>query len=838
MTAFTPIVVGNDRPISVTLSNNESKFDDIDTMMTAIQVCLDALDPLGPSGPNRPDGTSTGIPLVFKTVNDAQGNAQKVQADVSSTTAFQQSLNGLTILAGEAVIASTANPNAFGTSVGKGDALFALVDNPAQDITNTTDWLRLEGDDSYSITLSERQLLDTFTETDTVFRVVDASTEVTVTFYLLDTAATVDGDLTGGQVGSFTQTTDNQIGILYVRFPSSYQSSTGANNLYVEITNANGTVARFTPLSSYTERTDLLVAGDDVFESDDQPRDMEIGYLANQTIRLWRTRTSQEWASTFSLNLIPSIRDGSIDITKLSEETQTLLRSLQEHILDQEARLSSVEGEADNLHPLIRDVQILTDLADIYDPARVSASVREVPGYTLMADFRGTMASQRYESSAITYTAGTGVSEYEDLTNDVHRCVGFRVSAAADQTLLSVGTGVDAIPLIDITAGGNLRVNDYTPASTADQVITNDIELVSSPTSGTGTLTIGGAASTYTIPDYPANTREQSRTAVLNLEVLVGGSDTLASAFVDIAIPDTVVARAADTVDHTFFTGWPHNRNITCTIGFEYRVSGLDLVLDLTLETAPSDVTLRVNNVQVGRNYTATAIIARVDDFQTFSDGLGAFTFSGDHEFLFAFHPFPDNRLFVVPVAINTSTGAISELNDITIKQSIATFDKIEVPDTIEFRTFLPNHFLNHSDLANLLGDRTTRFVYGLAREESVTGHAFTEAVDFNAGSTINGTAFSRDISSTAIGGTGNEILTLPADYTDFEKVSYAVVEDGGQTTNHHFMTRWLEANATLSPVRVSGNDTATWNRAARTMTLDSTADTWHVAVLETPRLS
>lgn len=873
MVDFNRITVNDQRTASITVDDVGGNLDDTNTNFERIQVILAALDPRGPNGPVDPDdGTSTGIPLKFLTQADENGIQRLVQADISSTTAFQQSLEGITINAGDGITASVSNSNAFGTSIGKGDVLFARVNNPTQDITNTTDWLRLEGDDSYSVTLSEHMLLNSINEQDTPVRIVDSGTETTITFYLLSTQASVDGDLTGGQTGSFTQTTDNRRAYLYVRVPSLYTSSQGVDNLYVEVTDPNGTVVSFQQLSTYKERDDLLVGGDDVYESDatGQSPATSIGYTANQIVRLWRVRLSREWYLNPGIfDFVRGIEDASIPIAKLGTNTQTLLRTLQEHAIDDEQLLQSVSSKVDTLFPLSTDVTILTDWADIYDPSRASEVVTIVPGYSLLADFRGTSASDHYESAGVTYTAGTNVSQYSGLTDDLHRSFGFRVSAAANQTLLSIGTGANAIPFIDITSGGNLRANNYTPARTQDEEVSNRVNLVRTPTTGSGTIAVGGAVSTYTAPGYPANTSNQSRTVGVDLGVLVSGSDTGAGGDIDFDIPDILVAQAKQTIDHTFNLGPLHgNRRPTCTIGYEVRVSGSDLLLDLSLEQADSDITLRINNVDFIQSYTATTTIARVDNFENFSDAGGDFTFSGDHEFLFAFHPYQDQgTMLVVPVAINTSTGATTQLNDIRVPIPSPGFDEVEAPDTIEFRTFLPNHFLNHSDLVTLLGDRTTKWAYALARLEETTGHAVTETIDLTAGSTIGGTGnpinsipdptladageflrvnaagddyekveMSRDITSTAIGGTGDSVLTLPSDYTNFELLSFIVLEDGAQTQHGTVSTRHLANEASISPFRIQGNDFANWVRTARTLTLDSTLDAWQVAVLCVPK--
>lgn len=836
MTAFDPTQNPTNERLtaSITVDDLDANLNRIQAKFVEVANCLNALDPTSPLGPVDPDtGDMTNIPLVFKTVTDEDDNTQIVQADISSTAAFQRSLSGLTINAGEAVIASNSNPNAFGTSVGRGDALFAKVNNPTQDISNITDWLRLEGDDSYSITLSERQFINTLNEDDVAVRVADAADSVTITFYLLNTAATVDGDLTGGQTGSFHQTTDQRSGILYVRVPQSYINAFGADRIYVEIINPGGTSSTFVALSTFTERTDLLVAGDDVFESLGFNHGTSINYEAGQTIKLWQTRLSREWYFNAAFDVLRGLQNNSIPIEKLQPAVQALIRD------HPDIDLTSFESRLDALFPLARDVNVLDDWARIYDPARASATVVDSDQYTLMADFRTT--SDHYESTGVTYDdTGTDIVDYSGLTDGTARSFGVVAVAAANQTLLSLGNGGSVIPFIDVTAGGAVRVNNFTPARTQDQVINNHY-VAGVLSTGTGTIAVGGAASTYTIPTYPANTDEQSRSASVEFDVLVNGVDTSAGGFINIDLPNDDTAQAKRTVNHSFYLGFPTGRTVNVTVGYEFRKVGADFFLDLTLENAPADVTLSTQAVETFQTYTATVVIARVDNWISFGTGAGAFTFSGEHEFLFEIVPIPNDangRLEVIGAAINTSSSVVTEFNNVRISAPSPSFDEVQIPDTIEFRTFKTNHYITHSGSASLLRDRADRFVYGLAREEVVTGHAITADVDLTAGSTINGNEFSRDIAATAIGGTGDSVLTLPADYTDFELLHATVVEDGGQTMHADISTRWLDRNATITTVRIAGNDFGTWNEAARTLTLHETADTFEEALLYVPRLS
>lgn len=490
--------------------------------------------------------------------------------------------------------------------------------------------------------------------------------------------------------------------------------------------------------------------------------------------------------------------------------------------------LSSLQSKVDALFPLTVDVSRLTAWADIYDPVQAVTEVIEASGYSSLVDFRGTDASNRYESTGITYTGGSGISDYDGLTDDLHRCFGFRVSGASNLTLLSIGSGASAIPFIDITAAGNLRVNDYTPARTVSEEVTGDTRVITTPASGTGTLTAGGPVSTYTMPDYPANTTNQSRVISVELDVLVDGNDSRAGGFIDFPIPNDVTAQAQGQVTHTFFLGFPSNRRVTATFNHEFRVSGSDLVLDISLATAPSDITFRVGDVAVTLAYTASSVIARVDNFLTFSDAGGTFTFSGDTEFLIGFQPIPDTSLTrVVPVALNISAGTVTELNDNTVKDPVPGFNKIEVPDTIEFRSFLPDHFLRHVDLDGLVRNRATRFVYELAREEVLrTEHAVTEPIDLASGSKVGGDDILRENVVLQVADVASLVTSvqLPANYTDFTAVILTERIELGATDewrNIIVPTILLSSGVmvTSDVIRSQGNTDYSWTPGTRTLT-------------------
>lgn len=397
------------------------------------------------------------------------------------------------------------------------------------------------------------------------------------------------------------------------------------------------------------------------------------------------------------------------------------------------ADLASLESKVNALFPLTPRVPDLVDLGDNYDAAHTTENVAPIPGYSNFIDYRSDAV--RFESPGITYDAtGLNVVDYTGLADDPHRGIGLQVAAASNKTLFSIVNGAEVIPFIDITAAGNLRVNDYVPARTENQEVTGHVVLIRAATSGTGILTSNGAISTYTIPPYPANTSAQSRSASLGLEVLISGTDSRAEGFVTLEIPNTLVGQGRQTIEHVFQLGYPSNRVVTATIAYELRVSGSDLLLDLSLVSiTDSTATLAVRDLALIQNYTASVAIARVDDFQIFGDGFGSFVFSGAYEFLFVFHPFSDRGTAdVVVVARNISTGVVTQLNDLTVPEVADDFSAVQIPDDIEFRTFVPNHFLTHADLANLIPSSAIQWVYGLNRRNLVTARAFTQRVDFS----------------------------------------------------------------------------------------------------------
>lgn len=513
------------------------------------------------------------------------------------------------------------------------------------------------------------------------------------------------------------------------------------------------------------------------------------------------------------------------------------------------ADISSLTAKVNVLNGLAPDIAILQDWASIYNPAHASENVAILDGYSLIADFRAT--DDRYESAGVTYVAGSGVLNYSGLTGDLHRVFGVSVDAAANTTLLSITDGMTQIPFIDMTAAGNFRVNNFTPARAQDEVVTNHTNFASLDASsvGNGTISQGGAASTYLVPDYPANTSSQSRTAEVFFDVLSSGANTGAGGGVTFDIPDTNAASTTD-VDHTFNLGPIHgNRSVTATFRFATRIDGGDLLLDVTLQSAPSDITFSVNNVDILQSYTATTIIARVDDFITLQDEGGDFTFSNASELLVTFHPVLNTeKSNMVPVVRDNVTGTVVQLNDAFIRNPVPGFDAVQVPDTIDFRTGLPDHFLNHIDLVNLVNRRDTKWFYGRARLNTVTDRVLTQSIDLASGTTLNGEAISTNRAPLEVyqaTGTGTgpgelvNLVSLPANYTDYDFVHITERNPGPPIEwRHTVITTHLLNSGDLGAsdlLRLQGNTDLTWTPGTRTITVsDSAQEIYRVVLVDT----
>ncbi len=345
-------------------------------------------------------------------------------------------------------------------------------------------------------------------------------------------------------------------------------------------------------------------------------------------------------------------------------------------------------------------------------------------------------------AAVLTFTANVGGTPFatnlEGVTGDLAGSI--TTTSPTSETLLWIVDGSTLIPYVDMTNNGNYRINSYTTEVGEDEVIRNQLHRLTK-TSGPATLAPGdGNVQTFTITNFPTNATDTSRTLQISTEVFLNGTDTQAAHFLDIPLPSTNTAQDRQSLDSTVNLGPLHgNRSVTVTFGYTLRVSGSDLLVDFEIISAPSDVTIDMENVYTLLNYTAPGATTRTDNFVTLQDAGGDYSFTGENELLLTFHPFTINNLLeAVPVAVNAS-GTIDELNDVNTPIPGHSFESVEIPDTIDFRTFSPEHFLRHDDLQHLLTRRNVQWCYGLALLRPITELSVTDIVDFTEGIVLIG---------------------------------------------------------------------------------------------------
>ena len=532
---------------------------------------------------------------------------------------------------------------------------------------------------------------------------------------------------TTGDIDEFTDASD-ATGYLGIRLPGNLADLTSVlPTLYIYAEDGSGNFSRLLNMDA-----DFTHQGDFGQESDYLSNDT-INYNANDTLRIYVGSLEDRY----------TIADLDVFESNLSTGLQAKVNRTDGGGVNDESRIRTLESKVAALYPLTSYVDDLDQWGDIFDPALAAATVDITSGYSLIADYRGD--ATRYESAGVTYSdAGTNVVTYSGLGDNLFRGFGFKVDAPADQVLMWIVDGSDRIPYIDMTSGGNYRVNNYTPATTEDVAVRDQTHHITTFT-GQTTLRAGTTdTATFTVTPFPANATQTSRFLQIGVDVLLNGSDTqaehLAGVEDGITIPADNTAQAAQNFNASIYLGpLYNNRTVNVTMSYATRVSGSDLLVDVQLVTAPTDITIRVENVFVDLNYTAPATVARVDNFAILQDDLGDYTFTGANELLVTFHPFQDlNLINVVPVAVDNA-GTIDQLNDTNSPIPAHNFESVEIPDQttltgFEFRTFAPEHYLRHSDLVTLLGRRTTQWCYGLALNRAITERAVTEPVDFTQG--------------------------------------------------------------------------------------------------------
>ncbi len=595
--------------------------------------------------------------------------------------------------------------------------------------TTPRQWSVLPLDDVRRITALEQDFLNTILETpkndrNTIVRganYADSVNEIRMKIYATRAAYDPSDLNTTGIVDQYNDAAD-QTGFLAIRLPGSAASlATVLPSLYI-YNESDNTSPLLNLYDDFTHR------GDFGGESD---------YLANDTINY---NANDVWR-IYSATIEERYNSPDLDVfeANLSDALQAKVNRTDPNNSNDEARIATLESQVSALYPLRSYVTDLESWGDLYNPELSAGTVDITTGYSLLADYRGD--GTRYESAGVTYSdTGTNVVTYTGLGDSLFRGFGFNVPAPSDQVLLWIVDGSDRIPFVDMTSGGLYRINNYTAASTEDERVENQGHSITTIT-GQQTLRAGTTdTATFTVTPFPTNASQTSRSGQLGLDVFVNGSDTQAEHLQSITLPADNTAQAATEFDASIFLGPLHqSRTVNVRMSYTARVSGSDLLVDVQLITAPTDVTIHLQDVYVFLSYTAPATTARVDNFVNLQGAGGDYVFTGQNELLISFHPnLTNNTMDVVPAAVD-STGSVDLLNDGRAPVPANHFDSVEIPDQtalagFEFRTFAPDHYLTHNNLGTLLTRRATQWVYGLALLRAVTEHAVTELVDFTQG--------------------------------------------------------------------------------------------------------
>lgn len=75
-----------------------------------------------------------------------------------------------------------------------------------------------------------------------------------------------------------------------------------------------------------------------------------------------------------------------------------------------------------------------------------------------------------------TLTGNVGFKKVSDSACAFYKDNGdiIQLPADDDKVLMWLGQGASRIPFVDITSGGNIRINDFTPDGTASEDVTNE----------------------------------------------------------------------------------------------------------------------------------------------------------------------------------------------------------------------------------------------------------------------------------------------------------------------------------------------------------------------------
>ena len=518
---------------------------------------------------------------------------------------------------------------------------------------------------------------------------------------------------TTGDIDEYTNPSDIT-GILGVRLDRASTNLTiPLTNLYAYTENTNGTFSLIGNMAR-----DFAFRGDFGGESDYTSIN-NVVYTTGQTIRIYIGEALDRYSA-------PNL---DIGYTNLDPQVQQMLARQGTGGINDEHRIDSLESKVQALFPLTPDVGDLTSWASIFGPAQTAQIVDTTDGYTLMADYRGD--ATRYEQSGVTYdNTGTNVVRYTGLTNNLRRAFGFKVTAPSNKTLLSLVDGSTLIPYVDMTAAGNFRVNNYQFATEPGTNITDEVHFLTR-TAGVERLDPNEATvSTFTITPFPTGSTGRSRILQIDIESYdENGNPRQSGHLAQIDLPADNTAQARREVTEPVPITFGNVPNVV--LSYEIRVSGSDLLIDFRLVRSESAqiTAVRLTNVATLLNYTSASTTSRTDRWEAFSDLGGTYTFTGEAELLISFQPFYDGNITSIVGVVRESDGTVVQLND--DRSLLPNVSSVEIPDDIDFRTFLADHYFRHADLASLVARSNTQWVYGLALLRDISEYVVTGELNF-----------------------------------------------------------------------------------------------------------
>lgn len=582
----------------------------------------------------------------------------------------------------------------FSTAVTDGDWLLAITDNPSS--TDLNDWDIISG--------------NRFPVSSTLFHFSDQITETTVNnsqqFTLSDFFQLREGNFPASLLNRFTAASSTDIASLQNKIDTLYPLATNVNKLneWADLFTPAQATQRISIITGYTLLADFRGTGvNDHYESEGVSYDD----TGTNVIRYTGLGSNIFRQFGFKVNALAQVSD--ITLTGSSGTANIVVNSVN-YLATFNTDLPTTASDFVTSH----------------------ATALNTAGITVTAS-----------AEILTFTANTGGTAFTiSIVNVTGNLTGTIMNTVSTQTLLSIVDGLSLIPFIDMTASGTFRINNFIPAETTSDIITNQVHFLPRSAGNEIVTTTPGSLSTFIIPNFPSGATGTSRTLQVIPDIFLNGTDTLAGRPLtpNITIPATNTAQAKRTASDTIYLGPTfNNRTVTITIGYEFRVDGANLVVDLTLESAPGDITVRFTpDTAALLNYTAQSTVERQDRWQTFRRNANTdYTFTGEQEFLIHFRPQigsngnPTGILETVP-AVTGATGLAIQLADNNIDTPSPLWESIEIPDTIEFRTFGSNHFFRHADLVALLQGRATKWVYGLALLQEITEHRITGELEFN----------------------------------------------------------------------------------------------------------